>query len=164
MPVIRVGMSARLIPLVFQLEKERCRQAAILTGLTMKKNTALKIINPILLVLIISQVVTGLSRIRFSHKTFEVIHEDVGLILAGLVIVHIILNWNKLLKYFKRLGTRWILVGIGFALVIYFLDRHNNIALTSNSADFFQFTFNPLFILYSDYDTSVHFENYRNKY
>jgi hypothetical protein len=103
LPVIRVGMSARQIPSVFQLEKERCRQAAILTGLIMKKNTALKIVNPILLVLIISQLVTGFSRMKLSHDTFEVLHKGGGIILAGLVIVHIILNFNWIkVNYFHK--------------------------------------------------------------
>ncbi len=60
----------------------------------MKRNTALKIINPILLVLIISQAATGLFRMKLSSETFEFIHEGGGLILVGLVIVHLILNFN----------------------------------------------------------------------
>ncbi len=63
-------------------------------GSIMKKNTALKIVNPILLILIISQAVTGLSRMKLSPETFEVLHEGGGLILVGLVIVHFILNFN----------------------------------------------------------------------
>jgi len=60
----------------------------------MKKNTALKIINPILLVLIISQAATGLSRMKLSPETFEFLHEGGGMILVGLVVVHLILNFN----------------------------------------------------------------------
>ncbi len=60
----------------------------------MKKNTILKIINPILLVLIISQAVTGLLHLKLSPETFETLHEGGGLILVGLVIVHLILNFN----------------------------------------------------------------------
>ncbi len=69
----------------------------------MKKNPALKIINPILLVLIISQAVTGLFHTKLSPETFETIHEGGGLILLGLVIVHLILNFNWIrASYFHK--------------------------------------------------------------
>jgi len=60
----------------------------------MKKNTALKIVNPILLVLIISQAATGLLRMKLSPEAFEFIHEGGGIVLVGLVIAHLILNLN----------------------------------------------------------------------
>ena len=60
----------------------------------MKKNTALKIINPILLILFISQAVTGLFHMKLSPETFEALHEGGGTILIGLVIIHLILNFN----------------------------------------------------------------------
>jgi hypothetical protein len=69
----------------------------------MKKNTALKIINPILLVLIISQTVTGLLHLKLSPETFETIHEGGGFILVGLVVVHLILNFNWIkASYFRK--------------------------------------------------------------
>ena len=69
----------------------------------MKKNTALKIVNPVLFILIIYQVVTGFSRMKLSHETFEVLHEGGGMILAVLVIVHIILNFNWIkANYFHK--------------------------------------------------------------
>jgi hypothetical protein len=69
----------------------------------MKKNTIHKIINPIMLVLIISQVTTGLLHMKFSPETFETLHEGGGLILVGLVIVHLILNFNWIrASYFHK--------------------------------------------------------------
>jgi hypothetical protein len=60
----------------------------------MKRNTALKILNPILLVLIVSQAVSGLFRAKLSPEAFELIHEDGGMILIGLIVVHLVLNFN----------------------------------------------------------------------
>ncbi|MBN2183529.1 MAG: DUF4405 domain-containing protein [Sedimentisphaerales bacterium] len=69
----------------------------------MKKNTAHKIINPILFVLIISQTITGLLHMKLSPETFETIHEGGGMILAGLVAVHLILNFNWIkASYFRK--------------------------------------------------------------
>jgi heme A synthase len=69
----------------------------------MKKNSAHKIINPILFVLIISQALTGLLRMKLSPETFETLHEGGGMILVGLVVVHLILNFNWIkASYFHK--------------------------------------------------------------
>jgi len=60
----------------------------------MKRNTAFKILTPILLVLFISQAVTGLFHAKFSHEVFEFIHQGGGTILIALIILHFILNFN----------------------------------------------------------------------
>jgi len=60
----------------------------------MKRNTALKILNPILLALIVSQVLSGLFRIKLSHDTFELIHKNGGMVLIGLIVLHLVLNFN----------------------------------------------------------------------
>ncbi len=60
----------------------------------MKRNTVLKILNPILLVLFISQAITGLFHGKISHETFEIFHEGGGKILIGLIVLHFILNFN----------------------------------------------------------------------
>ncbi|MFA5424676.1 MAG: hypothetical protein WC374_12550 [Phycisphaerae bacterium] len=68
----------------------------------MKKNTALKILNLILAVMLINQVVTGLMADELSAGTFEILHEGAGLVLAGLIVLHLVLNfgWIKT-SYFK---------------------------------------------------------------
>jgi hypothetical protein len=60
----------------------------------MKRNTALRILNLILLVLFISQAVTGLFHAKISHETFEIFHEGGGKVFIGLIVVHLILNFN----------------------------------------------------------------------
>lgn len=68
----------------------------------MKKNTGLKILNPILGILIINQIVTGTLGMRIGYEAFEIFHETTGFILAGLVALHLILNFNWIkASYFK---------------------------------------------------------------
>jgi len=69
----------------------------------MKRNTALKILNPILVVFFVNQAVTGLFRAKISYETFEIFHEGGGVILIGLVVLHFILNFNWVkANYFHR--------------------------------------------------------------
>jgi len=69
----------------------------------MKKNTALKILNPILLVLFISQALTALFHDKISPDAFEFFHEGGGTILIVLILLHIILNFNWLkASYFPK--------------------------------------------------------------
>lgn len=68
----------------------------------MKRNTALKILNPVLGIFLVNQIITGLLRMKLSHETFEILHEKAGLVLAGLVVLHLILNFNWIkASYFK---------------------------------------------------------------
>ncbi|MDO8302980.1 MAG: hypothetical protein Q7T18_07050 [Sedimentisphaerales bacterium] len=60
----------------------------------MKKNTLHKILAPILLVLIANQVTTGLLADELAPGAFVVFHKGGGIILAGLIVVHLILNFN----------------------------------------------------------------------
>lgn len=62
----------------------------------MKKNMAHKILNPILLVLVANQAVTGLwgNRLSLSHETFEFLHKGGGIVLACCVVVHLLLNFS----------------------------------------------------------------------
>lgn len=60
----------------------------------MKRNSALKILNPVLLVLFISQAVTALFHDNIPYKAFQVFHKGGGFVLLGLIAVHIILNFN----------------------------------------------------------------------
>lgn len=69
----------------------------------MKRNDALKIVNPILAVLVVNQILTGLFGRSLSHGAFEVFHKDGGFVLAGVAVLHLILNWNWVkANYFKR--------------------------------------------------------------
>ena len=72
-------------------------------GTIMKRNTMLKILNPILLVLFISQAVTGLFSEKVPPEAFNFFHRGGGTILIGLIVVHFILNFNWVkVNYFPR--------------------------------------------------------------
>ena len=60
----------------------------------MTRNTALKILNPIMGVLVISQITTGLTGGSLPHEVFEIVHEGGGISLAVASVLHLILNWN----------------------------------------------------------------------
>jgi len=60
----------------------------------MKRNTALKILNPVLIVLFINQAVTVLFLDELPFKAFQIFHKGGGAILLTLIAVHLILNFN----------------------------------------------------------------------
>lgn len=60
----------------------------------MKKNTAHKILNPILLVLIVNQLATGFLGGSLSREAFEWLHKGGGVALACCVVVHLLLNFS----------------------------------------------------------------------
>jgi hypothetical protein len=69
----------------------------------MKRNTALKILNPILLLFFANQATTVLFREHLSFKTFGLFHKTGGAILLCLIALHIILNFNWVrANYFPR--------------------------------------------------------------
>jgi hypothetical protein len=69
----------------------------------MKRNTMLKIANPILGILVINQILTGIFGRSLSHEGFEILHKDGGFVLAAVATIHLILNWNWVkANYFKR--------------------------------------------------------------
>lgn len=69
----------------------------------MKKSTILKIINPVLLVLAVSQVLTGVFGGKLPSETFEIFHRDSGAVLLALIIFHLILNFNWVkVSYFRK--------------------------------------------------------------
>ncbi len=69
----------------------------------MKRNTALKILNPVLLLFFINQAITVLFRDHLSFKVFGLFHKTGGAILLCLIALHIILNFNWIkANYFPR--------------------------------------------------------------
>lgn len=60
----------------------------------MTKQTALKIVNPILGLLIINQALTGIFHLYLSNRAFTILHEWGGYVLVTVVIVHVVLNWG----------------------------------------------------------------------
>jgi hypothetical protein len=68
----------------------------------MGRNTALKILNPVLGLLLVSQVTTGLSGEALPHEVFEVLHEGGGILLAIVAATHVVLNWNWIRANYGR--------------------------------------------------------------
>ncbi len=56
---------------------------------------------------------------------FYPFHAANACIFAVLIIIHVWLNWKPLLKYFKKLGWWWVLVGLGFAEIIWLVYDAN---------------------------------------
>jgi hypothetical protein len=76
----------------------------------MNRNTLLKILNPVLGFLVVNQILTGLladELFKLSPNAFEILHEDGGIVLAVLVVLHLILNWNWIkANYFKHASQK----------------------------------------------------------
>ncbi len=69
----------------------------------MKRNTAHKILTPILVILAINQAATAIFSDELSPKVFEALHQDVGFVLLGLIALHFILNLNWVkANYFSK--------------------------------------------------------------
>jgi uncharacterized membrane protein YfcA len=60
----------------------------------MQKNAVLKILNPILAVLTLSQALSAIFAEHLSREAFEWIHEGGGALLLIGIGLHVILNWN----------------------------------------------------------------------
>ncbi|MFH1480084.1 MAG: hypothetical protein ABIG67_02350 [Pseudomonadota bacterium] len=60
----------------------------------MNKNTALKIVNPILAIFILVQPLSGFLSSLTHWEFFEVLHIVGGLGLLVLAAIHLMLNWN----------------------------------------------------------------------
>ena len=60
----------------------------------MNRNALLRIVNPVLGILAVNQIATGLLGDELSHEAFEVLHEAGGITLAVVATLHVILNWN----------------------------------------------------------------------
>jgi hypothetical protein len=60
----------------------------------MTRNTALKILNPLLACLALSQILSGLLRGFLPWDTFKLVHLTGGVSLAAAAALHVVLNWN----------------------------------------------------------------------
>jgi len=68
----------------------------------------------------LAMVITGIWNLfpPFNTMLFPA-HIIPAFIFGLLAATHLWLNWKLIVRYFKRLGWWWILVGLGFILVIY---------------------------------------------
>jgi len=60
----------------------------------MKKQSALKVVNPLMGVLLLNQFLTGTFHLDLSDYMFTFVHEWSGYVLFCLGIVHLALNWG----------------------------------------------------------------------
>jgi hypothetical protein len=73
----------------------------------MKKQAVLKMLNPVLGILLLWQVGTGVFRELLGYEVFKVVHPLTGFLLLGLVILHIIFNWDWVkFNYFRKRKAR----------------------------------------------------------
>jgi hypothetical protein len=70
----------------------------------MKRNAALKILNPILGLLLVCQLATGFFHEALPHELFEVVHEGVAIALAVAALLHLSLNWNWVRANYQHKG------------------------------------------------------------
>jgi len=69
----------------------------------MKKANALKILNPVIGLLILNQLTTGILREHLPEETFEHLHIPGAILLIIGTIVHLALNWSWIkAMYFKK--------------------------------------------------------------
>ena len=69
----------------------------------MKRNTMLKILNPILVVLFINQAITVIFLDELPPWAFQVFHKAAGGILLVLIACHFLLNFNWVkVNYFGK--------------------------------------------------------------
>jgi len=60
----------------------------------MRNAGVLRAVNPILGILLVSQVTTGLLHDMPTHKAFEVLHGGGGIALAVVAAIHLARNWS----------------------------------------------------------------------
>jgi len=68
----------------------------------MAKNKMLKLLNPILAVLIVTQALSGMLRFHLPPKVFDVVHEGGGVVLVVGVGLHLVLNWAWIRNTYRR--------------------------------------------------------------
>ena len=68
----------------------------------MNRAKALKILNPILAVIFLCQVCTGLLHKYIFYKVYDMVHGGGGIVLLAAVIIHLYLNWTWVRSNFVK--------------------------------------------------------------
>jgi hypothetical protein len=68
----------------------------------MKRNSILKILNPVLAILFLNQILTGILHDTIPKEAYEFLHEGGGVSFAFAAVLHVILNWNWVKTNFYR--------------------------------------------------------------
>ena len=72
----------------------------------MKRNSILKILNPILAILLLNQILTGILHDAIPKEVYEFFHEGGGISLTLAAVLHVILNWNWVKANFYKKNPR----------------------------------------------------------
>lgn len=71
------------------------------------KNTALRILNPFIGLLVLSKAATGLLSDKLPDRLFLAVHEGGGILLVTGIMLHVILNFGWVrINLLKRPGVR----------------------------------------------------------
>ena len=69
----------------------------------MKRNRFLKVLNPVLAILFVNQILTGMFADMLPRAGFEILHKGGGILFALVGIMHVVLNWGWIqMNYFGR--------------------------------------------------------------
>lgn len=68
----------------------------------MDKNKALKLLNPLLLVLFACQAGTGIFHSYLPHELFEEVHSACGMVFSAAAVLHLALNWVWVKSVYSR--------------------------------------------------------------
>jgi len=71
----------------------------------MAKNKMLKLLNPVLALLIVTQALSGLLRFQLPPDVFEVVHKGGGIVLVAGVGLHLLLNFSWIRSTYWRSST-----------------------------------------------------------
>jgi hypothetical protein len=72
----------------------------------MNRNSILKMLNPIIGIMMLSQILTGVFGRQLPGWVFENFHKHAGVVLGFVIAFHIILNWNWIkASYFRKPAT-----------------------------------------------------------
>ena len=67
----------------------------------MKRNRLLKVLNPVLAILFVNQILTGMFADALPREGFEILHKGGGFLFALVGIIHVVLNWGWIqMNYF----------------------------------------------------------------
>jgi hypothetical protein len=68
----------------------------------MSKSGALKLVNAILAVLIVTQVGSGYYGMGMGRTAFDIVHRGGAVVLMVVAVAHLYLNWNWIKMAFRR--------------------------------------------------------------
>jgi hypothetical protein len=75
--------------------------------MALNKQKALKIVNPLAGILLLSQAVGGMAHDVIPYEIFSRVHGPAGFAMTLVIVVHIVLNWSWFKTAFakKRINT-----------------------------------------------------------